>query len=285
MTDVIRVDAHHHIWDRTARPYAWLDTESNQPISGSFSFADLAPLCAAAGIDRTVLVQTIHDDDETREFLVAADASGLAAGVVGWTDLLSPAVGDRLAELCGAPGGYLLVGLRHGVQGEAADWLDQPEARRGLTALAAAGLAYDLLIMPKHLESAIATVRAVPELTFVIDHLAKPPIHGGDIGPWARQMRALAAAPNTYCKLSGMVTEADWDSWTVDDLRPYAQVVLDAFGPDRVMFGSDWPVCLLAAPYADVAAAAHELTDHLSPAEQADVFGGAAARAYRLRLE
>jgi L-fuconolactonase len=284
MTEAIRVDAHHHIWDLRARRYTWLEPPANASIHRSFSFGDLTPLCAAAGIDRSVLVQTIHDEAETREFLAAADASALAAGVVGWTDLTSPVIRDRLAELREAPGGDLLVGVRHGVQGEDADWLDQPDVRRGLAALADAGLPYDLLITPKHLDSAVATVRAIPELTFVIDHLAKPPIRTGEIGPWEQQMRALAAEPNTCCKLSGMVTEADWDSWTVEDLRPYADVVLDAFGPARVMFGSDWPVCLLAAPYADVAAAARELTSHLSAAEQADVFGGAAARAYRLRL-
>ena len=174
------------------------------------------------------------------------------------------------------------MGIRHLVQGEPDPrWLARAEVRRGLGAVADAGLVYDLLTLPHQLPAAIDTVRALPGLTFVLDHLSKPPIAAGELHPWAVLVRELAAQPNVSCKLSGMVTEAS-PPWTMASLRPYAEVVLDAFGPARVMFGSDWPVCLLAASYADVTSAARELTAALTREEQALVFGGTAARVYGL---
>jgi L-fuconolactonase len=203
------------------------------------------------------------------------------AGVVGWVDLTDPGVADVLAELRERPGN--LVGVRHLVQGEPdPEWLCRPDVRRGLKAVGAAGLAYDVLTKPVQLPAAIATVRALPEMTFVLDHLSKPPIAAGKLEPWARLLRELATEPNVYCKLSGMVTEADWAGWTVEQLRPYASTALEAFGAARIMFGSDWPVCLLAASYGEVVDAAAALTAGLSEAEQADVFAGTAERAYRL---
>jgi L-fuconolactonase len=187
-------------------------------------------------------------------------------------------VADTIAAL--PPG---LVGIRHLVQGERDPaWLSRPDVRRGIAAVGAAGLAYDLLTLPHQLPAAIDTVRALPEVTFVLDHLSKPPIAKGELEPWATRVRELAAEPNVFCKLSGMVTEADPGGWSVADLRPFAEVVLDAFGPARVMFGSDWPVCLLAASYTEVVEAADALTVGLSAAERDAVFAGTAARAYRL---
>jgi len=169
------------------------------------------------------------------------------------------------------------------VQGEPDPrWLARPDVRRGLRAVAAAGLAYDLLTLPHQLPAAIGTVRALPGLTFVLEHLSKPHIASGELQPWAALVRELAGLPNVYCKLSGMVTEAARPGWTVAGLRPYAETVLAAFGPSRVMFGSDWPVCTLAASYADVVSAARELTAKLSQDEQVQVFGGTATRAYGL---
>ncbi|MGN9841075.1 amidohydrolase family protein [Nonomuraea sp. H19] len=273
-----RIDAHHHVWDLAARSHAWLDPEPMAPIRRTFTLDDLAGPAAAAGVTRTVLVQVLSDLDETREFLALAASSDLVAGVVGWIDLTAPDAADTLA---GLPGG--LVGVRHGVQSEPdPDWLTRPDVRRGLAAVAAAGLAYDLLTLPHQLPAAIDTVRAMPELTFVLDHLSKPPIASGEQEPWRSRIRELAAHPNVYCKLSGMVTEADWAAWQVADLRPYAETVLDAFGPERVMFGSDWPVCLLAAEYERVAAAAGELCAELTEGERAEVFAGTARRAYRI---
>jgi len=244
---------------------------------------EFAAVAAASGIDRSILVQVLDDAEETREFLAVAEGSHLVAGVVGWIDLTAPGVSRELAALREGPGGDRLVGIRHLVQGESdPQWLCRADVRRGLAAVAEAGICYDILTFPHQLPAALETVRALPRLTFVLDHLSKPPIAAGALEPWATALRELAAEPNVFCKLSGMVTEANQGSWTVSDLRPYAETALDAFGPDRLMFGSDWPVCLLAASYDRVAEAARELTGQLSADERAQVFGGAAARAYRL---
>ncbi|MFJ6671837.1 amidohydrolase family protein [Actinosynnema sp. NPDC091369] len=291
----MRIDAHHHLWrpqpgppvtsGPTRRPHGWLDGPGLTAIRRDFTLDDLAAAAASADVGRTVLVQVLPDVEETAEFLALAgtDPHGLVAGVVGWVDLTDERVGDTLAALRAGPGGELLVGVRHLVQGEADDaWLTRPDVRRGLRAVASAGLVYDLLTVPRQLPAAIDTVRALPELAFVLDHLSKPPIASGAREPWASLVRGLAAEPNVVCKLSGMVTEADHRSWTVADLRPYTDVVLDAFGPRRLMFGSDWPVCLLAAPYDRVVAAAEELTAGLTADDRAHVFGGTATRTYRL---
>ncbi|MEV0174154.1 amidohydrolase family protein [Streptomyces sp. NPDC050803] len=290
-----RIDAHHHIWRPMSaslpttdsgprrRAHRWLDAPEMAPVRRDFTLADLAQETAAAGIDRTILVQVLPDADETAEFLALAAGADLVAGVVGWADLTSKGLSDTLAALRSAPGGELLVGIRHLVQSEPdPDWLKRSDVNRGLHTVATAGLAYDLLTLPHQLPAAIATVRTLPELTFVLDHLSKPPIAWGELQPWASLIRQLASHPNVFCKLSGMVTEAEWDLWGESALRPYADVVLDAFGPERVMFGSDWPVCLLAASYQEVVAVAEELTAGLTEAECSEVFGGTAARAYRL---
>ncbi|UBU16078.1 amidohydrolase family protein [Nonomuraea gerenzanensis] len=273
-----RIDAHHHVWDLSARSHAWLDAAGMAPLRRTFTLDDLAGHAAANGVTATVLVQVLPDLDETRDFLTLAAESNLVSGVVGWIDLAEPGAADTLAAL---PEG--LVGVRHGVQSEADPaWLNRPDVRRGLAAVAGAGLAYDLLTLPHQLPAAIDTVSALPELTFVLDHLSKPPIASGELEPWCGRILELAARPNVYCKLSGMVTEADWGSWRTSDLRPYAETVLEAFGPERVMFGSDWPVCLLAAGYDQVVSAADELCAGLSESEREAVFAGTARRAYRL---
>ncbi|MEV6751178.1 amidohydrolase family protein [Streptomyces sp. NPDC051214] len=279
------VDAHHHVWDLSVRDQEWITGDALAPIRRNFSLADLLPEARAAGVTATVLVQTVTVAEETPEFLALAAGSDLVAGVVGWTDLTSPDVADALAETRELPGGQHLVGIRHQVQGEPdPQWLLRPDVRRGLAAVGAAGLAYDLVVLPHQLVACVEAARGHPELTFVLDHLGKPPIASGALEPWATAVRSLAALPNTVCKLSGLVTEADPRTWTVDDLRPYADTVLDAFGPDRLMFGSDWPVCTLAASYAEVVDAARKLTDSLTESERADLFAGTAARVYRLRL-
>ncbi|ONK15851.1 amidohydrolase family protein [Streptomyces sp. MP131-18] len=279
-----RVDAHHHVWDLGRRPQPWLGAASMASIHRTVLLDELAGPAAEAGVGRSVLVQVLPDAEETTEFLALAAGSELVAGVVGWADLTrGAAVADLLARLRAAPGGHLLAGVRHLVQGEADPrWLCRADVRAGLAAVADAGLAYDLLVLPHQLPAAIETVRALPGLTFVLDHLAKPPIAAGRSEPWAGLIATLAAEPNVHAKLSGLVTEADWARWTVADLRPYAERALEVFGPSRLMFGSDWPVCLLAADYGQVAAAAEELTSVLSAAERAEVFGGTAERVYGL---
>jgi L-fuconolactonase len=275
----VRVDAHHHLWDLGVRDQSWID-ESMSVIRRDFSVADLA---GVSSVDRTVLVQTVTVPEETPEFLAVAESSDLVGAVVGWVDLTADSVADDLAALAAVPGGQWLRGIRHQVQGEPDPrWLCRTDVHRGLRAVEDAGLLYELLILPHQLPAAVETVAAFPNAQFVLDHCAKPPIAHGDLEPWASTLKELAGFGNVTCKLSGLVTEADWTQWTVDDLRPYADVVLDAFGPQRLMFGSDWPVCLLAASYSDVVRAAEDLTAALSPAERALIFGETAAGIYRL---
>ncbi|MGW5468875.1 amidohydrolase family protein [Streptomyces chartreusis] len=277
------VDAHHHVWDLSVRDQDWITGPELQPLRRDFGVGDLAPEARAAGVGLTVLVQTVTVPEETPEFLALAAEHELIAGVVGWTDLTRPDIADELSRLRELPGGRYLKGIRHQVQGEAdPEWLLRADVRRGLAAVAEAGLVYDLVVLPHQLPACARAAADLPELTFVLDHSGKPPIASGTREPWTRDVRALAALPNTACKLSGLVTEADLADWTVTDLRPYADAVLDAFGPGRLMFGSDWPVCTLAATYAEVLAAARQLTDVLSDAERTQVFEGTAARVYGL---
>jgi L-fuconolactonase len=277
------VDAHHHVWDLGVRDQDWITGPALAPLRRDFLLDDYRRLAGAHGVSASVVVQTVTVPGETPELLALAAASDLIAGVVGWTDLTAPGIGDRIAALTELPGGPKLVGLRHQVQSEPdPDWLTRPDVLRGLAAVARAGLVYDLVITSGQLDQAARAAVAVPDLQFVLDHLGKPSIASGRTEPWAQDLRALAALPNTSAKLSGLVTEADWHRWRVADLRPYAEVALDAFGPARLMFGSDWPVCTLAASYPDVLAAARDLTGQLSPAEREVLFAGTATSVYGL---
>ena len=275
------VDAHHHVWDLSVRDQGWIAGDS--PLRRSFTMEDLAPQAHAAGVDRTVLVQTVTVPEETPEFLALAAEHELIAGVVGWTDLTRPDIADELSRLRELPGGAHLKGIRHQVQGEPdPEWLLRPDVRRGLTAVAAAGLVYDLVVLPHQLPACVKAAESLPQLTFVLDHLGKPPIASGALEPWARDLRSLAARPNTVAKLSGLVTEADPAARTVDDLRPYAETALDSFGPARLMFGSDWPVCTLASAYDEVVSVAEAFSADLDASERVDVFQGTATRTYGL---
>jgi L-fuconolactonase len=274
------VDAHHHLWDPARRTYGWL--AGLTAIDRPYTLDDLRAVTPA---DRTVLVQTVPAVEETEEFLAVAASSSLVAGVVGWVDLCAPDVAERLAALRAGPGGDALAGIRHQAQDEAdPGWLVRADVVRGIEAVAAAGLTYDILVQPPQHGAALALADAVPGARLVLDHAGKPPIATGDREPWARFLTAIAARPNVYCKLSGLVTEADRSTWTADDLRPYTDHVLDSFGPSRVMFGSDWPVCELAATCAEVYETARTLTASLTPAEQDEVFAGTATRAYPIAL-
>ncbi|MFF8617491.1 amidohydrolase family protein [Streptomyces sp. NPDC015350] len=277
------IDAHHHVWDLSVRDQDWITGDELAPLRRDFTLADLEPEARAAGVRATVLVQTITVPEETPEFLALAHDSDLVAGVVGWCDLTAPDVADTLAALRELPGGDRLVGIRHQVQGEPdPDWLLRPDVRRGLRAVADAGLVYDLVVRAHQLPATVRAAALLPELTFVLDHAGKPPVATGELGPWADDLRALAARPNTVCKLSGLVTEADVRSWTVRDLRPCADTVLDAFGPDRLMFGSDWPVCRLAATYQEVVDTARTLIGDLGEDERTRVLATTAERVYGL---
>ncbi|WP_406345278.1 amidohydrolase family protein [Streptomyces sp. NBC_00648] len=276
------VDAHHHVWDLSVRDQEWIAGPELAPLRRTFTLDELRVEADAAGVAATVLVQTVTVAEETPEFLALAEDDPLVRGVVGWTDLTAPGVADELARLRELPGGERLVGIRHQVQGERdPEWLLRPDVSRGLAAVAAAGLAYDLVVLPHQLPACVRAAGLHPGLAFVLDHLGKPPIASGATGPWGSAVRALAALPNTVCKLSGLVTEAGPD-WKVAGLRPYADTVLGAFGPGRLMYGSDWPVCLLAASYGEVLDAARALTEDLGPQERAQVLGGTADRVYGL---
>jgi L-fuconolactonase len=276
------IDAHHHVWDLSVRDQDWITGPEMAPINRTFTLDDLRPSAMAAGVDATVLVQTVTVAGETPEMLALAAADPLVAGVVGWTDLTSPSVAAELARLAGEPGGGYLVGIRHQVQSEPdPGWLRRPDVIRGLRAVAAAGLCYDLVVLPHQIPAASHAAAAVPELTLVLDHAGKPGIGTGELAAWAAAVRDLAALPNTTCKLSGLVTQAPPGAGSAG-FAPVADVVLSAFGAGRVMFGSDWPVCLLASDYDGVMALARSLVAGLSEAERAAVFGATAERVYRM---
>ena len=280
MTPVVRIDAHHHLWDLAAREQTW--TEGLPTLHRTFTMDDLVPHLVANNIDGTVLVQTINDPDETPEFLRQAFENSYIRGVVGWVDLTNDTAA-QIVQLKSLPGGDLLKGIRHLVQGESdVNWLTRPDVQDGLRAVGEANLVYDILVFPHQLEAALRTVRALPEVRFVLDHCGKPRIIDGDIDGWRRQMVQIAANENVAVKLSGLVTEADHANWSELDLQPYVQVVLDAFSPARIMFGSDWPVCQLAATYDEVVSVTESLTALLRHDDKVAIFGGTACDWYGL---
>jgi L-fuconolactonase len=282
------IDAHHHFWSLSAHDYSWLDEAFYAPIHRDFGLADLAPELVAAGVDRSVLVEAgSGEPSETIDFLALSEASaGLVAGVVGTIDLLSPQPGDVLDMYGANPSARLLVGVRDQLQAmPGAGFTERPEILAGLAAVAERGLAFDLVVRADQLSGCVALARALPELAFVLDHLGKPDVASGPsaLEPWRTALAQLAACENTTAKLSGLVTEAEVGRWTPEDLRPFVETAVEIFGPRRVMFGSDWPVCLVAGSYAQVLAALRASLPALSPGELAEVFGGTAERVYRLR--
>lgn len=273
------VDSHHHFWDPSRRDYPWMGDELAE-IRRPFGPDDLRPLLEANGVDKSILVQTVSNLDETREFLQIAASNDFVAGVVGWVDLTDPEVGNVIAGLRDGAGGGRLAGIRHQVHDESdPGWLRRDDVQRGIEAVGEAGLAYDLLVRTREVPAAVDTVRRHPEMRFVIDHAAKPRIAGGlmDVG-WEEAMAPLADLPNVACKISGLVTEADWNRWTEEDLDPYVRRVLGWFGSERCLFGTDWPVCLLAASYERVVTTMRSLIG-----DDESVFGGTAARVYGIR--
>ena len=277
------IDTHHHLWNPATADYPWM-TDELAVIRREFDTVDLAAVTGPAGVTASVLVQTRSSFEESQEFLATADDTPTIAGVVAWVDLTSPSVAEDIETLKAGKGGAYLKGIRHQVHDEEdPDWLLREDVQRGLRAVAAQGLAYDLLLRPRELPAAIRAVREMPDMHWVLDHIAKPEIASGTWEPWASLISELAdASPTCWVKLSGMVTEADWKTWTPDDLKPYAHQVIECFGAERCMIGSDWPVCLLAASYQEVMDAARGLVAHLSPSEQSAIFTGAAIAAYGL---
>jgi L-fuconolactonase len=275
----VRLDSHQHFWRYDAGQYPWIPAGSR--LQRDWLPADLAELQRPLGFDGSIAVQARQSLAETRWLLELADADPRVKGVVGWVDLQSEAVTDQLAEFAGNP---RLAGVRHVVQDEPDDnFLLRPAFQRGIGELQHFGLTYDLLIYPKQLPAAIKLVRRFPEQPFVLDHIAKPYIKAGNLSPWREQIGELAKLPNVLCKVSGMVTEADHLRWKPEDFRPYLDATFAAFGEDRLMFGSDWPVCQLAADYAQVVDLVGDYAAQFSADAQAKLFGGNAAKFYLSR--
>lgn len=277
----LRIDAHQHFWTYSAAEYGWID-DTMPALRRDFMPVESQHEMALVGFDTCVAVQARQTIEETRWLLALADAHPSIAGVVGWIDLRADDVEAQIAAYAGHP---KLVGVRHIVQSEPDDrFLLRPDFCRGIALLEAAGVAYDILVYPRQLAAAVELAARFPRQRFVLDHLAKPPIRGREMREWEHNLRALAASPNVMAKLSGLVTEADWRHWTADDIRPYLDVAFDAFGPERLMIGSDWPVCTLAGDYARVMRVVIEYVAERPQHEQDAVLGGNAQRFWNLHL-
>lgn len=276
---MLQIDAHQHFWIYNDREFAWLD-DSMASLRRNFLPLDLQAELNANDFHGSVVVQTRQTLEDTRWLLALAEQNPSVLGVVGWADLCSPDIALQLKNLSVNP---KLVGLRHIVQSEPDDrFMLRPEFLRGIAALEEFDLAYDILIYAKHLPVATEFVQLFPRQRFVLDHMAKPPIKAREIDTWADGIHHLAAFPNLFCKMSGLVTEADWQHWTPNDIAPYLDIAFDAFGPDRLMIGSDWPVCLVAASYAQATGLVKNYILRRAPERAADVLGGNARRFWRL---
>jgi L-fuconolactonase len=277
-----RIDSHQHFWRYRPETHGWI-SERMAVLKRDFLPGDLEPLLAPEGISGCVAVQAAQSLDETRFLLELAERHAFIRAVVGWVDLCAADLERQLELLAGCK---RLRGMRHIAQDEIDEWwLAREDVIRGVAALGRFGLAYDLLVYPRQIGAAFTLARALPDQPFVLDHIAKPEIASGRLDPWRADVRRLAELPNVTCKLSGLVTEARWDDWKPADFRPYLDVILEAFGPGRLMFGSDWPVCLLAGSYADVAGLARQAIAALSRDEQDQLLGGNAARFYKIEPE
>jgi L-fuconolactonase len=273
------IDCHQHFWLFNEKDYGWMG-DNMQAIRKNFLPADLVEVQKTIGFNGSVAVQARQSLDETRWLLGLASQNPVIKGIVGWVDLRSDSVADQLDEFIKHP---KFVGVRHVVQDEPDDeFIIRPEFVRGVKLLNKYNLTYDILIFPKHIANASKLVAQCPSQMFVLDHIAKPFVKDKVLSPWDKDIRELARYKNVYCKVSGMVTEADWKNWKPDDLYPYLNVIFDAFGTSRVMIGSDWPVCLVAGEYNKVMNVVINYIKKFSEKEQADILGLNAVKAYRL---
>jgi L-fuconolactonase len=276
----MKIDSHQHFWRYDAARDAWI-TDSMALLKRDFLPEHLAPELVANGIDASIAVQTDQSEAETMFLLDLAEKNKLIAGIVGWVDLLSPGFGERLEHFSHFP---KLRGFRHIAQAEPDDrFLARENFVKGIAQLRAFAFTYDILIYPRQLPAALELAGRLPEQPFVIDHLAKPEIKSGKTAPWAAHIREMAQNKNVFCKLSGLVTEADCKHWNADDFKPYLDVVFDAFGVERLMFGSDWPVCLLASTYSQVKQLIDGYMEKYPQRDKEKIFGGNAARFYGLK--
>jgi len=277
----MKIDAHQHFWHFDPVRDSWI-TEEMSVIKRDFLPEDLQPHLAHRGIHGSVAVQADQSEEETRFLLQLAENHPFILGVVGWVDLLGPKLEERLAYFSKFE---RFRGVRHIAQAESDHFLARGDVVHRIGSLQDFGLTYDILVYPQQLPGALSMVDRLPDQRFVVDHLAKPLIREGTTEPWASLMRELAKHPNVWCKVSGLVTEGDWGGWRSDDFRPYLDLVFEAFGPHRLMFGSDWPVCLLAAEYVQVVSLMEGYAEQLSASERDRVFGGNAAEFYGLGME
>jgi L-fuconolactonase len=277
----VTLDAHQHFWDLQRFSYPWMTVEI-QALKQHFLPSDLRPILDRVGVDRTVFVQSQHSLEETDWALQLAGEYPWIAGVVGWIDLRSFDVEKQLDRFRHQP---KLVGIRHIVHDEPDErWLLAGDVVHGLSVLARSDLTYDLLVRPQHLQSVTQLALRLPDLRMVVDHLAKPLINRGELEPWRTDLANVAKHPNIYCKLSGMITEADHQRWRVEDIFPYIDTVLELFGPQRLMFGSDWPMCQLAGDYSEALAVTHQALTGLTAGEREMIFGRTAVNFYRLAV-
>jgi L-fuconolactonase len=273
------LDSHHHFWRYDPAEYGWIN-DSMAGLRRDFLPADLKPEIDAVGIEGVVSVQARQSLDETRWLLGLADQHDFIRGVVGWVPLISPSVASDLEPFAANP---KLKAVRHVLQDEPdPDFMLRTDFNEGIWAIERFGLAYDILVYERQLPQTIRFVDRHPRQIFVLDHIAKPRIRDNLMAPWQENIRELARRENVYCKLSGVVTEADWQGWTIGQLHPYLETAIEAFGPRRLMFGSDWPVCLLACKYANWHRLVRDFTRLLSPDEQRRIFGETAIEAYKL---
>jgi len=276
------IDSHQHFWQVGHFDYPWMSPEV-EVLYQDYLPSQLEPILKEAGVAKTVLVQASNSLAETYWLLSLAERHAFIAGVVGWVDLKDPEMEQELEVLTAYP---KFKGVRHLVESEPADdWLVQPSVLKGLRALEKHRVSYDLLVHTRHLKHVKTVAEACPNLRLVIDHMAKPPIASGEIAGWASALKEVAAYPNISCKLSGLVTEANWTAWTIEDLRPCVERALEFFGPKRMMFGSDWPVCLLASSYAQVLGSFQSLLADLAEEDRDQIFSGNATEFYKLRGE
>jgi len=279
----MRIDSHHHIWNLTNRDQEWIAGDAMQPIRRNFSISDLEDVSTSSRIDKTILVQTVTDYAETPELLEIAQSEQLVGAVVGWLKIDAPDAISHLHRYLDLPGGEYLKGIRDIAQDHPdPNYLAKPETIANVRKLGELGITYDLLTKIPELPAAIELVRACPDVQFVMDHISKPRIAKQEMEPWKTLMSELATFPNVLCKVSGLVTEANWNEWQVKDFKPYVDHVIEIFTPQRLMFGSDWPVANLGGTYAEVVELAEALTSGFSPSESESFWHKTAAAAYRL---
>lgn len=282
---MLRIDSHHHIWDISVRPQTWMQGDEVKPISRTILMNELEPELEKAKIDYTVIVQTVATVDETPEFLDLSLSHPKICAVVGWLDLESDDIRPQLEKYLSHPGGKNLVSIRDLAQDkEDPNWLLRDNVVKNIHRIGEAGLTFDILTRPPQLAAAVEMVKRSPNNSFVLDHISKPYMAKGEMQPWADQISEIASHENVVVKVSGLFTEANWSDWSQETFRPYLDHVLNSFSPSRMMFGSDWPVCLLAATYTDTINLMEEFTKNFTKLEQESFWAGTAKRAYKLRV-